>query len=84
MYELMHHQSEYIKQIQQELTEARQALEERKLVERAKGVLMSSLGLSEQQAYTQMRQSAMKQQCSLAQVAQKLIATAEQLKPRKG
>ncbi|MFP8966005.1 nitrate- and nitrite sensing domain-containing protein [Pokkaliibacter sp. CJK22405] len=79
MYELMQQQSEQIKEIQQELTQAKQALEDRKLIERAKGVLMRSLQLSEQQAYTRMRQSAMSQNVSLGEIAVSLLNAAERV-----
>ena len=44
-----------------ELEEAKSELEDRKLVERAKGILMKSKGLSEEAAYALLRKTAMNQ-----------------------
>ena len=42
-----------------ELADAKSALEERKVVERAKGILMKMRGLSEEDAFALLRQTAM-------------------------
>jgi response regulator NasT len=62
--------------LRNELDEARQALEDRKLIERAKGVLMSHQGMSEAQAYALLRQRAMNDHRRLADVARAIIAAA--------
>ena len=59
-----------------ERDEAIQALEERKLIERAKGILMQQQNLSEPQAFEMMRGAAMNQNRSLAEIADAVI-TAE-------
>jgi response regulator NasT len=59
-----------------ELEEARGELESRKLVERAKGILMKSRGLSEEAAFALLRKTAMNQSRRLADVAQSLITAA--------
>jgi response regulator NasT len=59
-----------------ELEEARGELESRKLIERAKGILMKSRGLSEEAAYALLRKTAMNQSRRLADVAQSLITAA--------
>lgn len=64
-----------------ELEEARGELENRKTVERAKGILMKSRGLSEEQAYALLRKTAMNQNRKLADVAQSLVTAAELLGP---
>ena len=64
-----------------ELEEARGELEGRKLVERAKGILMKSRGLSEEDAYALLRKTAMNQNRKLADVAQSLVTAAALLGP---
>ncbi len=64
-----------------ELEEARSELENRRLVERAKGILMKSRGLSEEDAYALLRRTAMNQNRKLAEIAQSLITTAGLLAP---
>ncbi|MGO4683689.1 ANTAR domain-containing response regulator [Hyphomicrobium sp. 2TAF46] len=64
-----------------ELDEARSELEKRKLVERAKGILMSTRGLSEQQAYALLRKTAMSQNRKISEIAESLITAAGLLAP---
>lgn len=52
---------------------AEKTLEERKLVEQAKGILMDQLHLSEADAFQRMRRYAMNQRRPLAEVAQHII-----------
>ncbi len=60
----------------QELEAARTALENRKLVDRAKAILMKSRGLSEDEAYRLLRTTAMKQNRKISDIAQSLIMAA--------
>ncbi len=64
-----------------ELQEARTELESRKLVDRAKGILMKTRGLSEQEAYALLRKTAMNQNRKLSDIAQSLITAAGLLAP---
>ena len=64
-----------------ELDEARSELENRKLVEKAKGILMKSRGLSEDAAYSLLRKTAMNQNRKIAEIAQSLITAAGLLGP---
>lgn len=48
-------------------------LQERKIVDRAKGLLMQRHGLAEQQAYDMLRKNAMDKNLRLAEVAQRLL-----------
>lgn len=48
-------------------------LETRKLVERAKGVLMESRGLTEQDAFRLMQKTAMKERVGMKEVAEKIL-----------
>lgn len=56
-----------------ELAETKRKLAERKLVERAKGILMRSRGLDEETAYTMLRKLAMDRSLKLAEVAQSVL-----------
>lgn len=56
-----------------ELEEARNELAERKTVERAKGILMKTRGISEDEAYRLLRKTAMNQSRKLIEVAQSLV-----------
>jgi response regulator NasT len=59
-----------------ELEEARGELEDRKVIDRAKGILMKSRGLSEVEAYALLRKTAMNQNRKLAEIAQSLVTAA--------
>lgn len=62
-----------------ELAQARTALQERKVIDRAKGLLMQRQGLSEQQAYDRLRRAAMDRGLRLAEVAQRMLDAADLL-----
>jgi len=64
-----------------ELEEARGELEGRKLIDRAKGILMRSRNLSEEEAYRLMRKAAMNQNRKLAEIAESLITATGLLDP---
>ena len=64
-----------------ELEEARGELESRKLIDRAKGILMKSRGLSEEEAYALLRKTAMNQNRKIADIAQSLVTAAGLLGP---
>ena len=62
--------------LQQELAEARSALEERKIIERAKGILMKMRGMSEEEAFALLRQTAMNEKKKLVDIAQSVVTAA--------
>ena len=64
-----------------ELEEARSELENRKLIDRAKGILMSTRGLSEADAYALLRKTAMNQNRKISEIAESLITAAGLLAP---
>ncbi len=64
-----------------ELEEARSELANRKLIDRAKGILMKSRGLSEEAAYALLRTTAMNQNRKISDIAQSLITAAVLLEP---
>lgn len=62
-----------------ELAEANLKLSERKLVERAKGLLMQSRGLTEDEAYHALRKLAMSKKLRLGELAQQVLDAADLL-----
>jgi len=67
--------------LNRELEETRGELENRKLIDRAKGLLMRSRGLTEDEAYALMRRTAMNQNRKIVEIAQSLITAASLLDP---
>jgi response regulator NasT len=65
--------------LRRELADARNQLEDRKVIERAKGVLMTKHGLSEQEAYGKLRKAAMDKGLKLSEVAQRLLDVTDML-----
>jgi|SRR3954470_22596316 len=66
--------------LQSELDRTRSALEERKVIDRAKGVLMKVKSLSEESAYALLRKTAMNENKKIVEVAQSVITAAELFK----
>jgi response regulator NasT len=66
--------------LQTELEKAKSALEERKVIDRAKGILMKRKNLSEEDAYALLRRTAMNENRKIAEVAQSVITAAEMFK----
>jgi response regulator NasT len=62
--------------LQRELADAKSALEERKIVDRAKGILMKMRGLSEEEAFALLRQTAMNEKKKIAEIAQSVVTAA--------
>jgi response regulator NasT len=67
-------------QIKDELERTKTALEERKLIDRAKGILMRAKNLSEEEAYGLLRKTAMNEKRRIAEIAQSLVTAAEMFK----
>lgn len=68
-----------MRQMQSELDAAKQALEDRKTIDRAKGILMRQRDMSEDDAYNLLRKTAMRQNRKVIDVAQALVTAAELL-----
>ena len=66
--------------LQAELEKTKTALEERKVIDRAKGILMKARNLSEEEAYALMRRSAMNENRKIAEVAQSVVTASDLLK----
>ena len=62
-----------VRQMRNELAETRRALEERKVIDRAKGLLMKARGIDEDAAYALLRKSAMDNGRRVADVAEALV-----------
>ena len=60
-----------------EISRTKADLEARKLIERAKGLLMQSRGLSEQEAYALLRKTAMKQSRTIREVAESVLSLSD-------
>ncbi len=65
--------------LREELDRAKRALEDRKVIDKAKGILMKSRNLSEDEAYALMRKAAMNESRRLADVAQSVVTAAKLL-----
>jgi response regulator NasT len=68
---------EELKKLRAELQRSRNALDERKLIQRAKAILMEARNLTESQAYAFLRKSAMNQNRKIAEVASAVLAASE-------
>ena len=62
-----------------ELAQTKNALKERKVVERAKGIIMKSKSLSEDQAYSAMRKLAMNHNKRIGEIAEQIVSAAQVL-----
>ncbi|MFC0199748.1 ANTAR domain-containing response regulator [Paracoccus rhizosphaerae] len=65
-----------LQQLRAELAATRAALEDRKIVDRAKAVLMKARGIGEDEAYALLRKTAMDQGKRIGEIAQQLVTAA--------
>src|SRR5687767_6029841 len=65
--------------LRRELAEARSELQDRKVIDRAKGILMQRQGLTEPEAYARLRKAAMDKGLKLGDVAQRILDVSELL-----
>jgi response regulator NasT len=63
--------------LQNELERTKSALEDRKIIDRAKGILMKAKKLTEEEAYTLMRNAAMNEKKKIVEIAQSIITASE-------
>lgn len=68
-----------MRQMRSELDAAKQALTDRKIIDRAKGIIMRQRGISENDAYSLLRQTAMGQGRKIIDVAHALVTSADLL-----
>ncbi len=69
-----------VARLRAELDATKAALAERKVLDRAKGILMKAKGLSEEDAYAALRKAAMDQNRKISEIAQSVVTAAELLK----
>ena len=69
--------------LEAQVDQAQQALQDRKLVERAKGLLMSALNLSEQDAFRRLQLTARERNLRLADVAGRIVEQQSLLEPKR-
>ncbi len=77
--DMVQDQASRLQAMSDELETVRASLNERKLIERAKGLLMAHRKLSEEEAYKMLRQTAMNQNRRLTDVAEAVLAMADYL-----
>lgn len=65
--------------LRQQLADAKTELQDRKIIDRAKGLLMQRQGLSEKVAFDKLRKAAMDKGLRLGEIAQRILDTAELL-----
>jgi response regulator NasT len=63
--------------LQEQLDHAKSALEDRKVIDRAKGILMKAKSITEEEAYALLRKAAMNENRKIAEIAQSVITAAE-------
>jgi AmiR/NasT family two-component response regulator len=67
--------------LEAEVSQAREALSDRKLVERAKGLLIEALGVSEPEAFRRIQRAARARNVKLAEMARQVIDQADLMQP---
>jgi response regulator NasT len=70
---------EHEQSLRQELAHAKTELQDRKVIDRAKGLMMQRQGLSEKVAYDRLRKAAMDKGLRLGEVAQRMLDAADLL-----
>lgn len=73
LFGVLREQSEHIAKVEAELAIAQTAIEEMKIIQKAKAYLIRELGVSEQDAHYQLQKMSMDQQLSLKEIASKLL-----------
>jgi len=74
LLEMLQIQTQRLQKLDEELSKAKEALEDRKIIEKAKGMLMMHRKVCEQEAHKMLRDLSMKQGCRMAEVAGQLVA----------
>jgi len=73
---------EQFQALRQETADLRQALEDRKIIERAKGLLMKKVGLDEQEAFRRLQKLAMDGNRKMVDVARMVLTAEEAFMPK--
>jgi response regulator NasT len=72
---------EQFQDLRKETADLRQALEDRKVIERAKGILMKKAGLDEQGAFRRLQKLASDRNRKLVEIAHMIVTADEALQP---
>ena len=72
---------EQFQELRREAADLRQALEDRKVIERAKGILMKRGGLNEQEAFRRLQKLASEKSRKLVDIAQMILVAEEAVQP---
>ncbi len=72
---------EEFRALQEEAADLRQALEDRKVIEKAKGILMREAGLDEETAFRRLQKLALSKNRKLVDLARMIVETAEAFHP---
>src|SRR5262249_46863919 len=75
---------EQFEALRREAADLRQALEDRKVIERAKGVLMKRAGLDEQEAFRRLQKLASEESRKLIDIARMILIAEKATQPDKG
>lgn len=78
--EIALHQAEKKKALQDDIILAKEEVKHRKLIEKAKGIVMDRKQYSEQEAFTFMRENSMKHRISMYELSEKIIKQNEKTK----
>jgi len=73
---------EQFEALRKEAADLRQALEDRKVIERAKGLLMKKVGLDEQEAFRRLQKLAMDSNRKMVEVAHMVLTAEEAFQPK--
>ena len=82
-YDLLRSQAQHIEDMGRELEEAKRAIQDQKLISRAKLVVMEQFGLSENNAYRRLQKKAMSENTTIAAIAAKIVSIATKSAVRK-
>ncbi len=79
--EIAYQNFQRVQDLEQQVTDLREEIRARKIIERAKGLLMDSLGLGEAEAMTRLQQEARRLSLRLVEVAEGVITAQGLFKP---
>jgi response regulator NasT len=73
---------EEFQSLRQDAADLRQALEDRKIIEKAKGIFMKKTGLDEHEAFRRLQKLASEKSRKLVEIAQMILTAEEAIQPR--
>ena len=81
-YDLLRSQAQHIEDMERELEDAKRAINEQKLISRAKLVIMEKFHISENDAHRRMQKQAMSENTTIIDIASKVVAITTPTKTR--